>query len=601
MPSRFTPLLRRLAALLAALAVPALAQMPIVPGEPAQGPKEARPAAQLRLEAKVEAEPALRARARLAPVSAAELASVNTANAGVAPGSKRKRLVIGLVRSREATPALPSAASLAWVPVPGGVAAQMAISSPDAAALRVALDLAGAPAALEMVFAGSGNPSHLVGPVRVSDIPDRTAPWWSPVTEGETQTVEFFMPGAKDGRPIALRAVEVSHLFAGPSSRFEKRVQDIGLAGSCNVDLPCSSLVSDAAFRNAASAVAQMVFNDGGFVGICTGTLLNDTDGSTQIPWFYSANHCFDNEAAPFKTAAEMQTVASSLDTLWFFEASACNSGTPGAAYREMPSGATFIYNNPTSDVLFLRLNGTPPAGAFFAGWDANPISAGTVVLDAHHPQGDLKKVSRGSVLGFTTPPDPPQSSGVNQYIAIRWSSGTTEQGSSGSAIFTFDGTRYSLRGGLWGGGASCSTPTAPDEFSRLDLAYPALAAYLSPANVPAFDVTDMWWNPNESGWGLNLTEHASHIVFALWYTYDASGQRIWYSMSSGQWTSPTSYTGALYQTAAPPANGPFDPNLVVRTQVGTATLNFADANTGTLSYSVNGVSGIKNITRYPF
>jgi hypothetical protein len=601
MPKRSTPLLRRLAALLAALALPALAQMPVVPGEPAQGPKEARPAAQLRLEAKVQAQPALRAQARLAPVSSAELASVRAANAGLAPGSKPKRLVIGLVRSREATPALPSAADLAWVAVPGGVAAQMAVTSPDAAALRVSLDLAGAPAGMEMVFSGSADAAHLVGPIRVSDIPDRTAPWWSPVTEGGTQTVEFFLPGAKDGRKLALRAVGVSHLFAGPSSRFEKRVQDIGDAGSCNVDLPCSSLVSDPAFRNAASAVAQMVFNDGNFVGICTGTLVNDTDGSTQVPWLYGANHCFDNEAAPFKTPAQMQAVASSLDTLWFFEASACNSGVPGAAYREMPSGATFVYNNPTSDVLFLRLNGTPPAGAFFAGWDPNPISAGTSVVDAHHPEGDLKKVSRGSVLGFTTPDSPPESNGVNQYIAIRWSSGTTEPGSSGSAIFTSNGSQYSLRGGLWGGGASCTTPNAADVFSRFDLAYPALAPYLSPANAPAFDVTDMWWNPNESGWGLNLTEHSSHMVFAVWYTYDANGQRIWYTMSSGQWTSPTSYTGALYQTAGPPANGPFDPSLVARTQVGTATLNFADANTGTWSYSVNGVSGLKNITRYPF
>jgi hypothetical protein len=90
-------------------------------------------------------------------------------------------------------------------------------------------------------------------------------------------------------------------------------------------------------------------------------------------------------------------------------------------------------------------------------------------------------------------------------------------------------------------------------------------------------------------------------MVFALWYTYDANGQRTWYFVSSGQWTSPTSYTGALYQASGPALNGPFDPNLVARTQVGTATLNFADANTGTWSYSINGVAGIKNITRFAY
>ena len=594
--------LRALASLLLTFAFPAMAQLPMVLGEPAQGPKAAQPAPQLRIEAKVEARPALRARAMLPPVTERELARLRGMNGPQATRGVAKRLAIGIVRDPENTPVLPSAADLAWIPVAGGYAAQMAITSPDAAALRISMELAGVPGDVQMVFFGSTDPGRLVGPVRVGDIADRTGPWWSPVTDGETQTVEIFVPGTTDPKALALRAVSVSHLFTGPASRFEKTTQDIGTAGSCNVDLPCSPLDGNGAFQNAANAVAQMLFNDGPSTFLCTGTLLADTDPSTQLPWFYSANHCFENEKPPYKTPSQMQSVASTLQTLWFFQSSACNSGTVSASYRQLFSGATYIYNNTARDVLFLRLNGTPPTGAWFAGWDASAIPAGTPVADAHHPNGDLKKVSQGSVLGFLSPDLPPVDAGATDFIGVRWSSGTTEGGSSGSPLLTQGaGSQYVLRGGLWGGSASCENRSGTDIFSRFDLAYPALAQYLSPANAPAADYTDLWWNPNESGWGLNIVQHPSRTLFAVWYTYAPDGSRTWFVMPSGSWTSPTTYTGPLYTAAGPAADGPFDPSLVTKTQVGTATLSFTDANDGTWSYTVNGVAGSQFITRQSY
>jgi len=123
---------------------------------------------------------------------------------------------------------------------------------------------------VEMVFFGSGDPAHLVGPVKVADVADRSQAWWSPVTEGDTQTVEFFVPASTEADPRALpiAASAVSHLLAGPGSQFEKRVTEIGDAGSCNVDVPCSPLESSQAFQDATNAVAQMVINDGQFVAL---------------------------------------------------------------------------------------------------------------------------------------------------------------------------------------------------------------------------------------------------------------------------------------------------------------------------------------------
>ena len=115
----------------------------------------------------------------------------------------------------------------------------------------------------------------------------------------------------------------------------------------------------------------------------------------------------------------------------------------------QLTAGATYIYNNPGADVLLLRLNDPAPAGAFFAGWDPNAIPVGASVITIHHPEGDLKKVSEGSVLRYSSPPV--LGGATAPFSEVRWGSGTTEGGSSGAGLFTFDGSQYLLRGGLWG------------------------------------------------------------------------------------------------------------------------------------------------------
>jgi lysyl endopeptidase len=563
-----------------------MAQVTSVPGEPALAAK-AVAVPRLRL-----AEGAAR-NVVLSPITDSELASVRAANR-----QSTKRLVIGVVR-RVDTAALPSAADLAWSAVDGGFAAQAAVTSPQAGAMRLAINLAGVPADVEMVFFGSDATTRLVGPLRVSEIADRTAPWWSPLTDGDTQTVEFFVPGARDPRSLPLRIAGASHAFTTLASAFAKRVSEIGDAGSCNVDVKCSALQSSQAFLDARNAVAQMVFTDGNFVGLCTGTLLNDADPSTQVPWFYGANHCFENEELPLKTPAQMQVVANSLNTLWFFEAVSCNSlAVP--PYSQLVSGATLIYNNPGADVLFLRLRDTPPAGAFFAGWDSSAVSPGAAIVVMHHPEGDLKKVSQGSVLRYSTPQPPLLGGPTTPFSEVTYNSGTTEGGSSGAGLFTFNGSQYVLRGGLYGGGF-CTSPNDSDWYSQFDKVYSALAPFLGATSGGVTDYSDLWWNPAESGWGLNIVQHASRNIFATWFTYADGPRPMWFTLPGGTWTSANTFTGSVYSTSGPAANAGFDPSRVRATQVGSATLTFSDTNNGTFSYTINGASGAKAISRQPF
>ena len=113
----------------------------------------------------------------------------------------------------------------------------------------------------------------------------------------------------------------------------------------------------------------------------------------------------------------------------------------------------------------------------------------------------------------------------------------------------------------------------------------------------------DLWWNPNESGWGLNLT-HQSDIIFGTLFTYDAAGKGMWLILSRGDRIAGTqNFTGDLFRTTGPNFDAiPFTPigpsNLM---KVGTMRLEFTDGNTAKLVYDVNGASVIKNIQRQAF
>ena len=111
----------------------------------------------------------------------------------------------------------------------------------------------------------------------------------------------------------------------------------------------------------------------------------------------------------------------------------------------------------------------------------------------------------------------------------------------------------------------------------------------------------DLWWKSpagSESGWGVNVT-HQGDILFATWFTYESGGKGLWLVMSNGNRIGNGVYSGALYRTTGPPFSAtPWNPSQVVATPVGTGTFTFIDASNGTFSYTVNGVSQSKAITR---
>jgi len=131
---------------------------------------------------------------------------------------------------------------------------------------------------------------------------------------------------------------------------------------------------------------------------------------------------------------------------------------------------------------------------------------------------------------------------------------------------------------------------------SRLSRILVALLILFAPFSVMATDYSDIWWNPAESGWGVNLAQ-SDNFIFATFFVYGPNNQPTWYAGNLNA-DGKGNYTGALFTTTGPFFGLPFDPAQVGITQAGTATFTPTAADTGTLTYNVGNVNVVKNIQR---
>lgn len=517
----------------------------------------------------------------LTELAAERIAKLHRYNAD---DSKIKPLQIGISRdvAREVSQPVPA---LKWqVLANGSKVSRLEIKSPDAFAVRAGIRTSGLGAGSELRFTGSNNPDVVTaiatGP-QTRKLSDARNLYWTPMTEGDSQIVEIYLPKGAKATAVRMDVVSVSHLLTNAKENFvvEKA------SGSCNVNVICSVGTLGAHFVNAKNAVARITFVDGGNTYLCTGTLLADTVAATQLPYFYTADHCIGN-----------QTLASTINTFWNYEATGCPNSSPVGSYTQQTGGAVYLYSDPDTsvnstangtDTSLVRLNDTPPAGTFFAGWDSSTLG-NVAITGIHHPGGDPKKVSQGTKKSQST-----------KLQTVWWASGTTEGGSSGSGLFTIGGDgAYYLRGGLYRGAAACSnsgsnTTANSDDYSRLDVSYPSIQQWLNPppTNGPTVSHTGPWYNATESGWGLTwYDDYANGGYFGLMFIYTGTGTPDWYEFA-GAWTGSDVHSGNIRQNVGPNFGTTFDPGQVVKTPVGTYTLTFTSATTATLTFTANGVT----------
>ena len=315
--------------------------------------------------------------------------------------------------------------------------------------------------------------------VQAGDTTEAAHTWWSPVVSGEEATLEVELPPGVSPAAVSFAVPRVLHVYVDSAQLDAEAARDqaADLAKAtlaCNQDASCQS-----ALTNTANAVARMTFVEGNGGYFCTGTLLNNAaqDGT---PYFITANHCIAT-----------QTVASTLQTDWFYRAERCGSTALSSAAQSRKGGAALLFTTATTDATLLRLNDAPPAGTNLLGWNASAPTDPIDVIGLHHPKGDLLKYSVGRLAGFINC-TPTGNNGLNcvtgngnsGHVRADWSSGTTEGGSSGSGLFNSKGQ---LVGTLTGGNARCGGAGGSSVYGRFDKSFAmGMSKWLSPAVAPS-------------------------------------------------------------------------------------------------------------------
>jgi len=292
------------------------------------------------------------------------------------------------------------------------------------------------------------DPDEFYGPYEGHGASD-DGTFWTPPLTGEGVVIEYFTPAGLTSRGVPFRISEVSHNYKALPT-----LSPADAPGLCNVEVTPD-------WANVAKSVGLLDFMTEQGEAVCTGTLLNDAD-TTKDHHVLTANHCISSEYQ-----------AQSLTVYWNY-----NTGDQPPGGTPTTSGANMVSTSVGSDYSLLRLTGALPGGLFFSGWDASPVSFGTSVTGLHHPQGSHKRFSFGATNSDC---DSQLPSSCANFTGVTWSQGITEDGSSGSGIWTGTPDTAKLVGTLLGGYSSCSNLSGSDFYSRFSVVYPSVAQFLEP------------------------------------------------------------------------------------------------------------------------
>jgi len=111
----------------------------------------------------------------------------------------------------------------------------------------------------------------------------------------------------------------------------------------------------------------------------------------------------------------------------------------------------------------------------------------------------------------------------------------------------------------------------------------------------PAANYSDWWWNPSQSGHGLNIG-HQGNILFLSWFTYDETGNGMWLVMAGP--LAGNVVQGDFIRTTGPRLGDAFDPARVTGGTVGTGKVTFSSLHNATFDWTVNGKSGSVPLVR---
>ncbi len=353
-----------------------------------------------------------------------------------------------------------------WEEVPGGRIWRLRVVSDGATDLNFGFSDCHIPAGATLHISSEGE-DYFQGPYTARDDKPH-GEFWSPVIPGHRAVIELFVPAeAREEARITLAQVN-----RGYRDMFHRQ-KDLagGKAGACNIDSVCPQ---GDPWRDDIRSVARYSVNG---TSLCTGSLVNNANQDNRN-FFLTANHCGITPGN-----------AASVVVYWNFQSPACGQHG-GGSLAQNQNGSIFRMSRFDVDMTLIELEDIPDSSfnVYYAGWD-RATTAPSGVAGIHHPNGDEKS------LCFSANPVTSVNScigtgGSGTHWNVVWSSGVTEQGSSGSGIW--DAVTHRIVGTLSGGGSSCSTPFLPDCYGKVSSSW-------NLGTTPATRLRD-WLDPSNTG-----------------------------------------------------------------------------------------------------
>ena len=274
----------------------------------------------------------------------------------------------------------------------------------------------------------------------------------------------------------------------------------INESAACEVNVNCTE-GND--FKDEKRGVALVYIIEGQSAGYCSGSLVNNLAQDCK-PLFLTALHCGVSTTAGdmalwkfyFNYEAVDCTNPTSVGTLFSHYINGCvrladaadNGGDTGSDFLLLQLGTLA---NQVATINALRSNSI---NAYWNGWDANTTANTGGGVGIHHPSGDIKKIST-----YTVTPTSASFGGKvqNTHWDLTWAGtanghGITEEGSSGSPLFAYNGGSSRIIGTLTGGATYCNALNEHDQYGKVSYHWQSngatsnkrLATYLDPANT---------------------------------------------------------------------------------------------------------------------
>lgn len=304
--------------------------------------------------------------------------------------------------------------------------------------------------------------------------------------EGEEIWIEYFEP-AHVNKPFKIEIGSIIHGYRmGVPNKFaEANTRGINDSGDCNYDVNCPVGTDFDGMKDVVKKAVALLNLGNGY--LCSSVLLNNTEND-KIPYLLTANHCLGGS----------NPALWSVRFNWMSPSPICGTeeDTPQVANNFTLSGVEVRANNIQSDFALVELVSPIPNSwdIAFAGWDATD-EAPDFEVGIHHPNGDIMKICRdnsGAVKENANGVDVWLIGGVSAGTGDGWELGTTESGSSGSALFNESGK---VIGQLYAGQAFCNgteNNNDYDIYGRFGISWEA-------GNTPATRLVD-WLDPKDTG-----------------------------------------------------------------------------------------------------